>query len=91
MSIYEYHLEADGSPDSGMRLECRVEDDNPHEEAINAAADVVCRESFQNWTLSLVERWENPQLHDCVDADGEFHFVEVAKFDKAIGIIPTDL
>lgn len=93
MNIYEYHLEAEDSPDTGMRLERRGDSNaETDEQAIEAAADVVCKaKTPQHWTLSRLERWENPELHDLVDADGEFHFVEVAKFDKAIGIIHTDL
>ena len=93
MNIYEYHMEADNAPDSGMRIECRGDTkEETNEQAISLAADVVCKDkTSQYWTLSLVERWENPELDDCVDANGEFHFVEIAKFDKAIGIIRTEL
>ena len=92
MVIYEYHLESEDSSNAGMRFEGRGETLAECDEgATNAAADVVCNAITQHWTLSRLERWENPELHDFVDADGEFHFVEVAKFDKAIGIIHTDL
>jgi hypothetical protein len=67
-------------------------DDDGQETAIGAAAtEVINTPSIQNWTLSRIERAENPELHDAADDVGKFHLVEVAKFDRAVGIIYTDL
>ncbi len=91
MQFIEYVLQADKPDGKEIRYGFMTEDDD-HEAAIGAAAtDVVNNPSIQNWTLGRIVRNTNPELHDAVDVVGGFHLVEVAKFDRAIGIIYTDL
>ncbi len=91
MRFVEYILQEDTPDGKEVGYGFMTEDDD-HEKAIGAAAtDVINNPSIPNWTLSRIVRSVNPELHDAVDAVGEFHLAEVAKFDRAIGIIYTDL
>ncbi len=90
-TFVEYALQADCTEDNRIHYGFFSDNDN-HEMAINkAATDVVNTPSVPQWTLSRIVRDEDPELHDAQDEVGEFHLVEVAKFDRAVGIIYTDL
>ena len=94
MQFIEYVLQEDKPDGKEIRYGFMTEDEDheDHERAIGAAAtDVINNPSISNWTLSRIVRNTNPELHDAVDEVGGFHLVEVAKFDRAIGIIYTDL
>lgn len=91
MRYIEYVLQED-KPDGKEILYGFMTEGDDHDSAIGAAAtDVVDNPSIPNWTLSRIVRSMNPELHDSMDAVGEFHLVEVAKFDRAVGIIYTEL
>ena len=91
MGFAEYILQEDRPEGKEIRYGFMTDDDD-HDDAIGAAAtDVVNNPLIQNWTLSRVVRCANPELHNMRDAVGGFHLVEVAKFDRAVGIIYTDL
>ncbi len=76
-NMNEYNLVADD--DEGIAYSFNS---SSHELAINAARDHIngLSEWGAVWRLSMTEREENPELHNCLDAEGARHDVPIHKF-----------